>query len=160
MWKGEAHVDPLIGPMVEKLKQRGIAHQDKGAWIIPVAKPDDKAEIPPLILVKSDGAAMYSTTDLATIVDRVQEQNPDEILYVVDQRQHLHFEQVFRAAILAGLNGKAKMEHLGFGTMNGKDGKPFKTREGGVMKLQDLIAILSGTERPGGEQEETSRGDA
>ncbi|MBL9034070.1 MAG: arginine--tRNA ligase [Rhodospirillaceae bacterium] len=143
LWKGEAHVDPLIGPMVEKLKQMGIAHQDKGAWIIPVAKPDDKAEIPPLILVKSDGAAMYSTTDLATIVDRVQEQNPDEILYVVDQRQHLHFEQVFRAAILAGLNGKAKMEHLGFGTMNGKDGKPFKTREGGVMKLQDLIAMMT-----------------
>jgi arginyl-tRNA synthetase len=143
LWKGEACVDPLIGPMVEKMKQQGIAHQDKGAWIVPVAKPDDKAEIPPLILVKSDGAAMYSTTDLATIVDRVQEQNPDEILYVVDQRQHLHFEQVFRAAILAGLNGKAKMEHLGFGTMNGKDGKPFKTREGGVMKLQDLIAMMT-----------------
>jgi arginyl-tRNA synthetase len=143
LWKGEAHVDPLIGPMVEKMKAQGIAQMDKGAWIIPVAKPDDKAEIPPLILVKSDGAAMYATTDLATIVDRVQEQNPDEILYVVDQRQHLHFEQVFRAAKMAGIAGKAKMEHLGFGTMNGPDGKPFKTRAGGVMKLQELIAMMS-----------------
>ena len=86
---------------------------------------------------------MYATTDLATIVDRVNEQNPDLILYVVDQRQHLHFEQVFRAAIMAGLNGKAKMEHLGFGTMNGPDGKPFKTRAGGVMRLQDLIAMMT-----------------
>lgn len=143
LWKGEACVDPLIAPMVERMKALGIAKEDKGAVIIPVAKPDDKAEIPPLILVKSDGAAMYSTTDLATIVDRVKEQNPDEILYVVDQRQHLHFEQVFRAAIMASINGKAKMEHLGFGTMNGPDGKPFKTRAGGVMKLQDLIAMMT-----------------
>ena len=121
----------------------GLAKEDQGALIIPVAKPDDKKEIPPLILIKKDGAAMYSTTDLATIVDRVQEQDPDHILYVVDQRQHLHFEQVFRAAIMAGINGKATMEHLGFGTMNGQDGKPFKTRAGGVMKLQDLIAMMS-----------------
>jgi len=143
LWKGEACVDPLIPPMVAQMKAKGIAEVDKGALIVRVAKPDDKAEIPPLILVKSDGAAMYSTTDLATIVDRVNEQNPDEILYVVDQRQHLHFEQVFRAAIMAGINGKAKMEHLGFGTMNGPDGKPFKTRAGGVMKLQDLIAMMT-----------------
>lgn len=143
LWKGEACVDPLVGPMVEKMKAMGLAREDQGALIIPVAKPDDKKEIPPLILVKKDGAAMYSTTDLATIVDRVQEQNPDFILYVVDQRQHLHFEQVFRAAIMAGINGKARMEHLGFGTMNGSDGKPFKTRAGGVMKLQDLIAMMS-----------------
>lgn len=144
LWKGEAHVDPLIGPMVEKMKGMGLAEEDQGALIVRVAQPDDKKEIPPLILVKRDGAAMYSTTDLATIVDRVHEQNPDLILYIVDQRQHLHFEQVFRAAVMAGLNGKAKMEHLGFGTMNGPDGKPFKTREGGVMRLQDLIAMMTG----------------
>ena len=144
LWKGEAHVDPLIAPMVDKMKAQGIAVEDQGALIVRVERPDDKKEIPPLILVKRDGAAMYSTTDLATIVDRVHEQNPDLILYVVDQRQHLHFEQVFRTAIMAGINGKAKMEHLGFGTMNGPDGKPFKTREGGVMKLQDLIAMMTG----------------
>jgi arginyl-tRNA synthetase len=144
LWKGEACVDPLIAGMVETIKAKGIAEMDKGALIVRVERPEDKKEIPPLILIKSDGAAMYSTTDLATIVDRVNEQNPDLILYVVDQRQHLHFEQVFRAAIMAGINGKAKMEHLGFGTMNGPDGKPFKTREGGVMKLQDLIAMMTG----------------
>jgi arginyl-tRNA synthetase len=143
LWKGEACVDPLIPAMVDKMKAMGIARIDQGALIVPVAKPDDKKEIPPLILIKKDGAAMYSTTDLATIVDRVHEQNPDFILYIVDQRQHLHFEQVFRAAIMAGINGKARMEHLGFGTMNGTDGKPFKTRAGGVMKLQDLIAMMS-----------------
>src|SRR5262245_11717335 len=144
LWKGEAHVDPLIGPMVEQIKAKGIAEVDQGALIVRVQRPDDRKEVPPLILVKRDGAAMYSTTDLATIVDRVHEQNPDLILYVVDQRQHLHFEQVFRTAIMAGINGKAKMEHLGFGTMNGPDGKPFKTREGGVMKLQDLIGMMTG----------------
>jgi arginyl-tRNA synthetase len=147
LWKGEAHVDPLIAPMVDKMKAMGLAEEDQGALIVRVARPDDKKEIPPLILVKRDGAAMYSTTDLATIVDRVHEQNPDLILYIVDQRQHLHFEQVFRAAIMAGLNGKARMEHLGFGTMNGPDGKPFKTREGGVMKLQDLIGMMTGAAR-------------
>ncbi|HET6622096.1 MAG TPA: arginine--tRNA ligase [Dongiaceae bacterium] len=147
LWKGEAHVDPLIGPMVEQMKAKGLAEEDQGALIVRVERPDDKKEIPPLILIKRDGAAMYSTTDLATIVDRVHEQNPDLILYVVDQRQHLHFEQVFRAAIMAGINGKARMEHLGFGTMNGSDGKPFKTREGGVMRLQDLIAMMTGAAR-------------
>src|SRR4030095_12677775 len=143
LWKGEACVDPLIAPMVDKMKAMGIAEEDQGALIVRVAKPDDKKEIPPLILIKKDGAAMYSTTDLATIVDRVHEQNPDHILYVVDQRQHLHFEQVFRAAQMAKINRKETMEHLGFGTMNGSDGKPFKTRAGGVMKLQDLIAMMS-----------------
>ena len=99
--------------------------------------------MPPLILVKSDGAVLYGTTDLATIIDRVQNLDPDLILYVVDQRQHTHFEQVFRAARKAQLNGKAELEHLGFGTMTGPDGKPFKTRAGGVMKLYDLIAMAS-----------------
>lgn len=143
LWKGEAIVDPLIAPMVEDLKARGIAVASEGALVIPVAEPTDKKEMPPLILVKSDGAVLYGTTDLATIIDRVQSQNPDLILYVVDQRQHMHFEQVFRAAKKAGLNGKAQLEHLGFGTMTGPDGKPFKTREGGVMKLYDLIAMAS-----------------
>ncbi len=138
-WKGEADVDHLIDDMVTAIKVSGKARLSDGALIIDVARDDDKKEVPPLILLKSDGAAMYSTTDLATIVDRVQSHDPDEILYVVDQRQNLHFEQVFRAAKKTGINGHAEMEHLGFGTMNGPDGKPFKTREGGVMKLADLI---------------------
>ena len=143
MWKGEASVDPITVPMVEDLKARQIAIESEGALVIPVERNTDKKEMPPLILVKSDGAVLYGTTDLATIVDRVKEQNPDLILYVVDQRQHLHFEQVFRAAEKAGLRGKAELEHAGFGTMNGTDGKPFKTRAGGVMKLFDLIAMVT-----------------
>ncbi len=143
LWKGEASVDPLIAPMVEDLKARHIAVESEGALVIPVERNTDKKEMPPLILVKSDGAVLYGTTDLATIVDRVREQNPDLVLYVVDQRQHLHFEQVFRAAEKAGLAGKAHLEHAGFGTMNGTDGKPFKTRAGGVMKLFDLIAMVT-----------------
>src|SRR5579863_9044765 len=111
----------------------------EGALVIPVARNSDKKEMPPLILLKTDGAVTYGTTDLATIVDRVKSQNPELILYVVDQRQNLHLEQVYRAAELAGLNGRAKLEHVGFGTMNGTDGKPFKTRAGGVLKLFDLI---------------------
>jgi arginyl-tRNA synthetase len=143
LWKGEASVEPLIQPMIADLKARHITEESEGALVIPVSRPDDKKEMPPLILVKSDGAVLYGTTDLATIVDRVKSQNPDLILYVVDQRQHLHFEQVYRAAEKAGLNGKAKLEHDGFGTMNGPDGKPFKTRAGGVMKLFDLIAMVT-----------------
>ena len=143
LWKGEASVEPLIQPMIADLKARHITEESEGALVIPVARPDDKKEMPPLILVKSDGAVLYGTTDLATIVDRVKSQNPDLVLYIVDQRQHLHFEQVYRAAEKAGLNGKAKLEHDGFGTMNGPDGKPFKTRAGGVMKLFDLIAMVT-----------------
>ncbi len=143
LWKGEADVHDLIQPMIDAMKARGIAEESEGALVIRVAEPGDKHEVPPLILVKSDGAVMYGTTDLATIVDRVQSHDPDYILYVVDQRQHLHFEQVFRAAKRADLAGRARLEHLGFGTMNGPDGKPFKTRAGGVMKLQDLIAMAT-----------------
>lgn len=143
LWKGEADVDPLIGPMIADLKARGFATMSEGALVVPVAEPADKKEVPPLLLLKSDGAVLYGTTDLATIVDRVRSQNPDLILYVVDQRQHGHFEQVFRAARKAGLNGKAELEHAGFGTVNGPDGKPFKTRAGGVMKLYDLIAMAT-----------------
>jgi arginyl-tRNA synthetase len=143
LWKGEASVDPLIPPMIERLKTSGIAVMSQGALIVPVAEPADKKELPPLILVKSDGAVTYATTDLATILDRVQSEDPDLILYVVDQRQHGHFEQVFRAWRKARWNGKAALEHAGFGTMNGPDGKPFKTRAGGVMKLYDLIAMTT-----------------
>jgi arginyl-tRNA synthetase len=143
LWKGEASVEPLIAPMIEDLKSRHIAVESEGALVIPVERNTDKKEMPPLILVKSDGAVLYGTTDLATIIDRVKEQNPDLILYVVDQRQHLHFEQVYRAAEKAGFNGHAVLEHAGFGTMNGPDGKPFKTRAGGVMKLFDLIAMVT-----------------
>jgi len=141
LWKGEASVEPLIAPMIDKLKTSGLAVMSEGALVVPVAEPTDKKEMPPLILVKSDGAVLYGTTDLATIIDRVSSQNPDLILYIVDQRQHGHFEQVFRAAAKAHLNGKAVLEHDGFGTMNGTDGKPFKTRAGGVMKLFDLIEM-------------------
>ncbi|WP_342236812.1 arginine--tRNA ligase [Inquilinus sp. OTU3971] len=145
LWKGEAAVHDLIEPMVEDLKAKGLSEVDDGAVIVRVAAEGDKTEMPPLILVKSDGAVMYGTTDLATIVDRVRSLDPDLMLYVVDQRQALHFEQVFRAARKAGLNGKAGLEHLGFGTMNGPDGKPFKTRAGGVMKLYDLLGTATET---------------
>jgi arginyl-tRNA synthetase len=144
LWKGEACVNDLIPPMVEEMKKKGIAIEDKGALIVPVKEETDKQDIPPLILIKSDGAAMYGTTDLATIVDRVNCQNPDRSIYVVDHRQGLHFVQVFRAAIKAGINGKGSLFHLGYGTMNGTDGKPFKTRAGGVMRLDDLIQMMSG----------------
>jgi arginyl-tRNA synthetase len=143
LWKGEASVEPLIAPMIEDLKTRGLAIESEGALVVPVAEETDKKELPPLILVKSDGAVLYGTTDLATIIDRVRSHNPDLILYVVDQRQHTHFEQVFRAARKAGYSGKAQLEHAGFGTMNGPDGKPFKTRAGGVMKLHDLIVMAT-----------------
>lgn len=144
LWKGEACVNDLIPPMVEEMKKKGIAVEDKGALIVPVKEQDDKQDIPPLILIKSDGAAMYGTTDLATIIDRVNCQNPDRSIYVVDHRQSLHFVQVFRAAMKAHINGKGSLFHLGYGTMNGVDGKPFKTRAGGVMRLDDLIHMMSG----------------
>lgn len=142
-WKGEASADPFIAPMLDDLKARGLAEMSEGALVVPVAEPGDKKELPPLLLVKSDGAVLYGTTDLATIVGRIQGHDPDLILYIVDQRQHSHFEQVFRAARKAGLAGHAELEHAGFGTMNGPDGKPFKTRAGGVMKLYDLIAMAT-----------------
>ena len=141
LWKGESSVHDLIAPMLEDLKARGLAEMNDGALVIPVARDDDKKPMPPLLLVKSDGGVLYGTTDMATVVERTHEQNPDLVLYVVDHRQHGHFEQVFRAAEKAGLNGKAHLEHVGYGTMNGADGKPFKTRAGGVMKLFDLIAM-------------------
>jgi arginyl-tRNA synthetase len=142
-WKGESDADQLIPEMIEELKDAGLATMDQGALVIPVAREEDTKEMPPLILLKSDGAVLYGTTDLATIVDRVRAHDPNLILYVVDQRQHIHFEQVFRAAERASLVGRAALEHVGFGTVNGLDGKPFKTRAGGVMKLYDLIAMAT-----------------
>jgi arginyl-tRNA synthetase len=143
LWKGESSVDALIPAMIDDLKARGLTEVSEGALVIAVVQPDDRKELPPLLLLKSEGGVLYGTTDLATILERVKDQDPELILYVVDQRQHLHFEQVFRAARKAGLNGQAALEHAGFGTMNGPDGKPFKTREGGVMKLHDLIAMAT-----------------
>ncbi len=142
LWKGEADVHDYIAPMVKDLQQKGYAVDSEGAVVVPVARNDDKKEFPPLILYKRDGAVMYGTTDMATIVERVKLYNPTKIVYVVDQRQSLHFEQLFRAARLGKLVGDdVELTHAGFGTMNGPDGKPFKTREGGVMRLDDLISM-------------------
>ncbi len=143
-WLGESDADPLIPGMVEDMKARGIAVPSEGAWVIPVALDSDRKEVPPCILVKSDGSAIYATTDLATMIQRTRDWNPDKILYVTDKRQALHFEQVFRAARKSGIVADGvQLEHLGFGTMNGKDGKPFKTRDGGVMRLEQLIADMT-----------------
>ena len=143
-WLGESDADPYIPAMVEDIKAKGLAVLSEGAWVVPVAEESDKKEIPPMILVKSDGSAIYATTDLATMVQRMQDFKPDKMLYLTDKRQSLHFEQVFRAARKAGIvAADTQLEHVGFGTMNGKDGKPFKTREGGVMRLERLIAEMT-----------------
>ena len=143
-WLGESDADPYIPPMVEDMKKRGIAVPSEGAWVIPVAQEGDKKKMPPCILVKSDGSSIYATTDLATLVQRMQDWHPDKVLYVTDKRQNLHFEQVFRAARKAGIvPDTTELEHVGFGTMNGKDGKPFKTRDGGVLRLETLISDMT-----------------
>ena len=143
LWKGESDVDHLIADLVERFKTAGLAEQSDGAWIVHVAKESDKKEMPPVMLVNSRGGTGYHTTDLATIEDRMAtlKPAPERMLYVVDQRQALHFEQVYRAAGLLGLIEEARLEHIGFGTVNGPDGKPFKTREGGVLRLADLNAM-------------------
>ena len=143
-WLGESDADPYIPAMVADMKEKGYAVQSEGAWVIPVAEDSDKKEVPPCILIKSDGSAIYATTDLATMVQRVQDWNPDKILYVTDKRQALHFEQVFRAARKCGIvTEKTELEHVGHGTMNGKDGKPFKTRDGGVLRLEQLVSDMT-----------------
>ena len=143
-WLGESDADPYIPAMVEDMKARGIAVQSEGAWVIPVQEEGDKKEMPPCILVKSDGSAIYATTDLATMVQRMQDWKPHKMLYVTDKRQNLHFEQVFRASRKAGIvTPETELEHVGFGTMNGADGKPFKTRDGGVLRLEQLIADMT-----------------
>ena len=141
VWKGESDAEEYIPPMLQMLEQKGLLVESEGAKVIPVAEEGDKKEIPPCIIVKSDGATLYATTDLATIVQRMQDYHPDKLLYLTDKRQSLHFEQVFRAARKSGIvSDSTQLQHIGFGTMNGKDGKPFKTRSGGVMRLETLIA--------------------
>ncbi|MEM9571451.1 MAG: arginine--tRNA ligase [Pseudomonadota bacterium] len=172
LWKGESDVDPLIAPMIEELKADGFTAEDDGALVIQIAKEDEnvpilneagqhlrsddgklryKKPMPPFMLVNSRGAVGYHATDLATIKDRVETIGPDRILYVVDQRQATHFEQVYRASDKVGYLRKDRLEHLGFGTVNGKDGKPFKTREGGTLRLSDLnaMALEEATKRIG-----------
>lgn len=140
LWKGEADVQKYIPDMVQRLKDEGFAHYDEGALVVDVCEDGDKKEVPPCMILKSDGAALYDTTDLATLVEREELYRPDEVIYVVDKRQELHFVQVFRCAKKTGIvRPETKLSFLGFGTMNGKDGKPFKTREGGVMRLENLI---------------------
>ncbi len=139
-WKGESDAQEYIAPMVEKMKADGFAHYDEGALVVDVKEETDTKEIPPCMILKSDGAALYDTTDLATLVEREKLVAPDEVIYVVDKRQELHFVQVFRCAKKTGIvRDEVELKFLGFGTMNGKDGKPFKTREGGVMRLENLI---------------------
>lgn len=139
LWKGEAAVDPLIPDMIQKFKDDGYTEMSDGALIIRVAEDTDKKDLPPLILISSAGAALYATTDLATIQDRRETLHPDTILYVVDFGQGSHFEQVYRASGKTGLFPRENLEHIKFGTVNGKDGKRFRTRAGGVMRLSDLL---------------------
>lgn len=140
LWNGESDADEYISEVINYLKDKGLAYESDGALVMDVSLPDDTAVVPPLLLVKSNGAISYEMTDLATLWERVKNYSPDEIWYVVDKRQDLHFEQVFRAAYKSGIVPKnIKLEFIGFGTMNGKDGKPFKTRDGGVMSLSNLI---------------------
>ena len=142
LWKGESDAAPLIPELRADLDRLGLIEESDGALIVRVDEPDDQKDMPPLILFKSDGSVLYGTTDLATILDRKKTIDPNKILYVVDQRQALHFEQVFRVAEKADYFGRADLEHIGFGTMQGPDRKPFKTRAGGVMKLRDLIDMV------------------
>lgn len=140
LWKGESDVQDDIAPMVEDMKSENFAYESDGALVVDVALESDTKEVPPCIILKSDGAALYTTTDLATILQRKREFNPDQIIYVVDKRQDMHFVQVFRCAKKTGIvSDDVKLDFLGFGTMNGKDGKPFKTRDGGVMRLEVLL---------------------
>ena len=144
LWKGESDAQAYIPDMIERLKKEGFAHVDDGALVIDVQEESDTKEIPPCMIQKSDGASLYGTTDLATLVQRVEDYHPDKVIYVVDKRQELHFVQVFRAAKKTGIvPSETELKFLGFGTMNGKDGKPFKTREGGVMRLETLISEIT-----------------
>lgn len=144
LWKGESDAQPYIPDMVQKMKDDGYAYISDGALVVDVKKETDTKEIPPCMILKSDGASLYNTTDLATIVWRMKDYHPDKIIYVVDKRQELYFTQVFRCARKTHLVGDdTELQFLGFGTMNGKDGKPFKTREGGVMRLETLLSSIN-----------------
>ena len=144
LWKGESDAEPYIPQVIEELTEKGLAYESQGALVVDVAMDGDSKELPPCIIRKSDGAALYSTSDLGTIIEREKEIKPDWYIYVTDKRQELHFTQVFRVAKKAGfVQADKKMSHLAFGTMNGKDGKPFKTRDGGVLRLETLISDIS-----------------
>lgn len=141
LWKGESDVHDLIPEMVEYMKDGGYAYISEGALVVDVKEETDTKEIPPCMILKSDGASLYNTTDLATIMERMRLYNPDKLIYLTDKRQDLYFEQVFRCARKTKLvTPETELVWLGFGTMNGKDGKPFKTRDGGVMRLENLIS--------------------
>ena len=140
LWKGESDAQPYIPDMVEKMKKDGFAHESEGALVVDVSEPTDTKEVPPCMILKSDGASLYDTTDLATLIWRQQDYAPDQVIYVVDKRQEMHFIQVFRCAKKTGIVPEStELTFVGFGTMNGKDGKPFKTRDGGVMRLSSLL---------------------
>ena len=144
LWKGESDAQPYIPDMVQKMKEDGFAYISDGALVVDVKEETDTKEIPPCMILKSDGASLYNTTDLATMVWRMKDYNPDELIYVVDKRQELYFTQVFRCARKTGIvKPETELKFLGFGTMNGKDGKPFKTREGGVMRLEYLVSSIN-----------------
>ena len=144
LWKGESDVHDMIPAMVEDMKAKGYAHLSDGALVVDVKEETDVKEIPPCMILKSDGASLYNTSDLATILERMRSYHPDKLIYLTDKRQELYFEQVFRCARKTGLvEPKTQLIHIGFGTVNGKDGKPFKTREGGVMRLETLIAEIN-----------------
>ena len=144
LWKGESDAQPYIPDMIDDFVARGFAHESQGALVVDVARPDDKKELPPCIVRKHDGAALYATSDLATLIEREKDYHPGHVIYVVDKRQELHFTQVFRVAKMTGIVGEdTPLTFIGFGTMNGTDGKPFKTRDGGVMRLEMLISDVS-----------------
>ncbi|MBR6359182.1 MAG: arginine--tRNA ligase [Lachnospiraceae bacterium] len=140
LWLGESDANPYVADMLKNMEESGVAHESQGALVVDIAEPGDKKDFPPCIVRKSDGAAIYATTDLATLVQREKDYHPDKVIYVVDKRQDLHFLQVFRTAKKAGIvRPETELKFIGFGTMNGKDGKPFKTRDGGVLRLEMLI---------------------
>ena len=167
LWKGESDVNDLIPSMVDYMKREGYAHESEGALVVDVKEESDNKEVPPCMILKSDGAALYNTTDLATIMDRMENIEPDEIIYVTDKRQELYFEQIFRCARKTKLvKPDTELVWLGHGTMNGRDGKPFKTRDGGVKRLESLIGetneemyrkITENREMPEDEARETAR---
>lgn len=143
LWNGESDAQKFIPAMIQELKDGGFAKESEGALVFDVSEETDKSPVPPLLLLKSDGASLYGTTDLATVVERVRDLKADELIYLADKRQGLHYEQFFRGAKKSGIAGEnVTLDFIGFGTMNGKDGKPFKTREGGVMRLADLINLI------------------
>ena len=169
LWKGESDAQPYIPDMIQDMIDKGLAYESQGATVVDIQEDTDSKELPPCIIRKSDGAALYATSDLATIVERERDYHPDSYIYLADKRQELHFTQVFRVAKKAGIvKPDAKLTFLGFGTMNGKDGKPFKTRDGGTMRLEILIsdiqkAVLSKMEdnaKKKGQEDGDSSGEA